>query len=310
MDSPYAERNGDRVECDLQNPWAITRETGGQVRPLAGLFRETSTAAEFLGATNHLKLGRFSERNSLRPHWYEAWEDADRPELDGTALAEAFGATWHVACSPDGGVTVTELPGTSAIGVTVDPYPDEDTWHQAAVTWWIPVAAANQEAEHNPSSDVPVLSPNSLSDYPLDRAASGVSLQVDRDTLVVHADSDGWVWLRVPWDPGWRAAEATPVRKGGPGHLVVWAHPGTNELRWSVQRAVDVAAVAATVVSILAVVVLAIVNCRRGFEVDRRSRGPATEAVGIFADTVDGWIDAGVRRVRRATLRQNDGPGS
>ena len=26
----------------------------------------------------------------------------------------------------------------------------------------------------------------------------------------------------------------TPVRKGGPGHLVIWAERGVTELRWSV----------------------------------------------------------------------------
>ena len=66
------------------------------------------------------------------------------------------------------------------------------------------------------------------------------------DIITVRAEVAGWAWLRIPWDPDWRSSDATPVRKGGPGHLVVWANQGVTELRWSIPGAVDVAAAATT----------------------------------------------------------------
>ena len=310
VDSLYISASGDVAACDLQYPWLTTMDTEGQVRPLTGLFRETSAAAEFLDGTNYLQAGLFSEHNSLRPHWYDAWQGADTPTLDSTAAAEAFGARWHVACDSSGAVTVTDLAGTSALGVTVDPYTSEEAWHRASVDWWLPIAAENQETGPAHIARVPVLSPEDATAYPFNQAASGVSLQAEGDTLIVNADTAGWAWLRVPWDPDWRAVDATPVRKGGPGHLIVWANPGTNEFRWSVSRGVDVAAMATTGAAVLAVVALAIANRRLGWKIDAQRHRGAAAALRIFADTVDGWVDAAHRRVRRVTSVLGRGRGS
>ena len=50
-------------------------------------------------------------------------------------------------------------------------------------------------------------------------------MRTEQDRVYVTAQSPGWVWLRVPWDPWWFAPDGVPL-KGGPGHLVVWADTG------------------------------------------------------------------------------------
>ena len=100
-----------------------------------------------------------------------------------------------------------------------------------------------------------------------------------------------------PVDPDWRSVDGTPVRKGGPGHLVVWAERGVTELRWSVPRAVDAAAAAVTGASLLATMALSAVNRRRGWDTDSDRRRPAADALEVFADTVDGWAHAVARQV-------------
>ena len=153
---------------------------------------------------------------------------------------------------------------------------------------------------------MPVLSPGrgEGNTYPLDQAAAGVSLHTGRDSLTARAETAGWPWLLVPWDPGWRAVGDTPVRKGGPGHLVVWAERGNTELRWSVPRAVDAAAAAVTGASLLVVMALATVNRRRGFHAESDRRRSAADALVVFADTVDGWVRAGTRRARQVSARR------
>ena len=306
----YVNARGDLAECELHDPWRTTMETDGRVRPLAGLYRETSPVAEFLDATIYLEAGVFSERNSLRPYWFDTWKDAGTPNLYSTAAAKVLGARWHVACNPSGAVVVTELAGTGVVGVTVDPYIDERAWHRAAVDWWLPIAADDPQAGSANPSRLPVLSPGEETVYPWTRAATGVSMEVDGETLIVSADGAGWVWVRIPWDPDWRALNGSPVRKGGPGHLVVWADRGANELRWSVSRAVDVAAVAATGVAVVALLALVAANRRLGWEADARRRRPAAEAVEIFASTVDGWVDTARDRIRLTTTRVRSRLGS
>ena len=188
---------------------------------------------------------------------------------------------------------MTELPGTTASGVTVAPYSGEEAWHMAAVDWWVSLAADAPTATPGEFSPMPVLSPGESGAYPLEQEALGVSLQSVGDNLTVRAESAGWAWLRVPWDPDWRSLDATPVRKGGPGHLVVWANEGVTELRWSIRGAVDVAAAATTGAAVLVVVALAAVNRRRGWATapDRPRR--AADALGVFADIVDGWVHVG-----------------
>ena len=218
-ESLYGTATGSVSFCGAgHHPWLATTATGGRIRPLSGPYRETSASAEFITTELDLRVG-ISQGLVRRPHWFDAWQDAGILPVDNPARAEALGARWYAACNSDGDIAVTELPGTMAVGVTVDPLPDEDAWHRAAVEWWI--ASFQRSPE---SKVVPVLLPTrgDGSDHPIDQAAAGVSLHSGQDSLTVRAEAAGWAWLRVPWDPGWRSVGETPVHKGGPGHLVVW----------------------------------------------------------------------------------------
>ena len=301
LDGLYNVAAGDVAVCAWGHPWRTTIDTGGSVRPLLGLYRESSPSAEFIAPYFRLGPGGFD--GGLRPHWFSAWQGGGSVSLDGPAGAEALGARWYAACDPDGNVSVTELPGTTASGVAVAPYSGEEAWHMAAVDWWVSLAADAPTATPGEFSPMPVLSPGESGAYPLEQEALGVSLQSVGDNLTVRAESAGWAWLRVPWDPDWRSLDATPVRKGGPGHLVVWANEGVTELRWSIRGAVDVAAAATTGAAVLAVVALAAVNRRRGWATAPDRPRPAADALGVFADIVDGWVHAATRRARRLAAR-------
>ena len=298
----YNTASGDVDVCTWGYPWRTTMETSGRIRPLSGLYRETGASVEFLIADVDLRFGAFE--GGVRPHWFDAWQDAGGLSLYSPARAAALGARWYAACDADGNVTVTELPGVMATGVTVAPHPDEEAWHRAAVEWWI--------ALPSDASAVPVLWPGGgdSSAHPVDQSATGVSLHTGQDSLAVRAEGAGWVWLRVPWDPDWRSAGDTPVHKGGPGHLVVWAERGVTELRWSVPGAVDASAAAVTGAAVLAVIVLAAINRRRGWKVHPDRRRPAADAIEVFADTVDGWVRAGSQRARRAGTHARRRPPS
>ena len=297
LDNRYNTAPGDVRVCMWGNPWLTTTETDGRIRPLFGMYQETSATAEFLGAEAEMHSRAFEGRGGRRPHWFDAWHAAGEPSLDSSARAEALGARWYTACDADGNTLVTELSAVTASGVTVAPHPSEETWHRAAVEWWVSLAPG--------ISEVPVLLPGggNGSTHPTDQAAGRVSLQAEPDSLTVRAEEAGWVWLRVPWDPDWRSVGDTPVRKGGPGHLVIWADQGVTELRWSVPRAVDAAAAAATGAALLLTAAMAAVNRRRGWQIDPDRHRPGTDALRVFADIVDGWAHTAVRSVRRIASR-------
>ena len=301
-DRLYNSLTGDVQECAWGDPWITTSETSGRVRPLFGLYRETNTTAEFLSAAADLWSGSFNESGRTRPHWFDAWQDAGSPSLDSPARAEVLGARWYAECDADGEVSITELSGVMSTGVTVDSHPDEEGWHQAAVKWWVSMPPD--------VSVVPVLSSDDGKAYPREQAAQRVSLHAGHDSLTVQAEAAGWAWLRVPWDPDWRSVDGTPVRKGGPGHLVVWAERGVTELRWSVPGAVDAAAAAVTGAAVLAVIVITAINRRRGWKVHPDRRRPAADAIEVFANTVDGWVRAGSQRTRRAGTHARRRPPS
>jgi len=270
--------------------------TDERIRPLSGLYRETSPSAEFLHADRLLRAG-YVTPDDLRPNWASAWEDAGRPYLDSPAHAEALGASWYAQCDIEGNIVVTELTGVNSTGVTVALHTDDDLWHQAAVKWWI---SAFQD-----SSSVPVLWSKTGEEhaYPPDQAARGVSLHTAQDSLTVRTQEAGWAWVRVPWDPGWRSMTGSPVLKGGPGHLVVWAEKGETELRWSVPGLVDGTAAVASVAALTAATTLSVINRRRGFPTDIDHPGPVSDAIAVFADTVDGWWLGAIRKLREATGR-------
>ena len=289
---------GDVQGCPEGQPWHTTSETDGRVRPLLGLYVETSQTAEFLVADGGLRGGQFVGSNARRPDWFEVWEGLGEPSLDAPGGAEALGARWFVECDSAGELVVTELAGTLVSGVSVVPFVGDGVWHRAAVEWWLPMAAGLESAGAGGLSVVPVLSEGDSDGYRLDQPAGGVVLDVADDVLTVRAERAGWAWVRVPWDPDWRSVSGTPVRKGGPGHLVVWVQEGETVLRWSVPRSVDVAAAGVTGASLLVVAALGVLNRRRGWEFDADRRKPAADALTIFADTVDRWAYTAATRTR------------
>ena len=304
-DTFYEAASGDREACSRGHDWRTTVATDGRIRPLNGLYQETSASAEFLLSEPFLRFGLFRESGGWRPHWFDAWDAAGSPSLDSPAAAEALGARWYAVCDADGNVSVTELPAVLAEGVTVMPYPDEEAWHQAATEWWVSTVSGSTANARSGPAVVPILAPNiGEPDSRLaGQAASGVSLQAEQDRLTVRAEGAGWAWLRVPWDPDWRAVTRTSLHKGGPGHLVVWVEEGTTELRWSVPGTVDAAAAATAVAAALAAAALAMVNRHRGFQTDPDRPQPAAYALDVFADTVDAWVHATARVVRRVVAR-------
>lgn len=300
LDSANLTPNGSFVICSWGKPWQATAFTGGRIRPLLGLYRESSPAAEFIDI-EALILTNFSivENDPVRPHWYEAHQEAGNPPMGGIAAAEALGARWYADCDEDGNISLTDLDGVTAAGVTVAVHSSEDDWHQAAARWWIPIAA---ELRTEPESwqPVPIRSEDGYLDRSADQAATGVRMRADGDRLTVEADSAGWVWLRVPWDPYWQAQPGAAVYKGGPGHLVVWVPEGGTELEWRVPAGVDVAAAALTGAAGLTVLVMAVGNRRRGDGLDPDRPHPVRTAVGLYADTVDECLHTAGRWARSA----------
>lgn len=298
LEQLYAPHPGDLEFCEWGNSWQTVGDAGVDLLPLAGLYRETSHAAEFIDADLNLRWGVITDQYELRRNWVTAWEQVDEVPLDNPAAAEALGARWYVACDTDGRYSVTALSGRTAGGVTVSPHRGEESWHSAAVEWWLPIAtgASLNGTDHSP---IPVLTPGEKAVHPLDQAASSVSFDSGDDRLTVHAETAGWAWLRVPWDPDWRTLDGNPVRKGGPGHLVLWANRGVTELRWGVQRSVDVAAGVTTAAAAVVAAVMAVFNRRRGFALDHDRTRPVAAAIASSADMVDGWAHGAARQIRR-----------
>ena len=302
VDSFYNNAAGDVRQCSWGLPWRITAETGGRVRPLFGLYGDTSHSAEFLLAESQMRSGAFGESGRKRPHWFDAWKEAGSPSLDSRLRAEALGARWYVACDSEGVAAVTELPGLLVSGVSISPHTSKDSWHRSAVEWWISIGNDSDPRSFQllpQSQALPVLWFDEAGDYALNQPAREVTLLVGRDRLAVTAADAGWAWLRVPWDPYWRATDDSPVLKGGPGHLVVWANRGTTELRWEVPDAVDAAAAAVTGIGLLAAAALVIANRRRGWNAEPAGRRSADNALDVFTDTVDGWVRAAGQQLRR-----------
>ena len=307
VESSFQTASGTTRQCEWGNPWIVTASTEGRVRPLHGLYRETTATAEFLDVSSYRSHELLEESSVARPHWFAAWNRAGSPRLDTPSAARALGAKWFASCDAGGNVSIVELSAIMARGLTVAPYPDETTWHRAAAKWWI-AAASNtsvNERDHDISHRVPVLTRGVSDTQPLDQAASGLSLHTAQDRLTLTARQSGWAWIRVPWDPYWHAENGVPVLKGGPGHLVVWAEPGITELSWAVPSKVDGAAASVSSIALLTTAALAIINRRRGFPTDLDRPLPVSGAVRVFVDTVDGWAHTLVRSARRWTTRSD-----
>ena len=290
---------GDAAPCTWIYPWAVTARSEGRIRTLQGLYRETSVAAEFTDAETALREGHWS--GGTRPHWDDAWRAGGALSLDSTAAADALGARWYVECDADDTFTVSEGPDIRAEGARIVAYPDEDSWHKAAVEWWVAVASESTPLRVGGVPEIPVLWPGVEDEgtaAQLDRAAQGVTMRTEQDRVYVTAQSPGWVWLRVPWDPWWFAPDGVPL-KGGPGHLVVWADTGTTELRWDVPDNVDLLAVSLTVLALLLLIPLTSINRRKGWELDPDRPRPAAAALTRLADTTDRALYTAARTLTR-----------
>ena len=289
---------GDFQICLWYQSWLTTSATDGGIRPLAGLYRETSPSAEFIEMERIFYTGDTAKYYPERPDWFEVWESNGMPAWSTPAAAEALGGRWYVSCDENGEFSVIDLAGVTASGVTVALFPSEDSWHRAAAQWWIPISAGFQ-TEPESWEPVPVRSEISDPRRPAGQAAGGVWLHSDGDRLTVGADSPGWAWLRVPWDPYWSAPPGAAVHKGGPGHLVVWVPEGETVLVWRVPGAVDAAAAAVTGAAGLLVLIMAATNRRQDQQRDPGRPRPVRAAVSLYADTVDEWLRTAARRTRR-----------
>ena len=285
-------------DCTWNHPWEITKFTEGRLRPLSGVYRETSSTLEFISSKFLTGTGFYGVGYPNRSHWLEAWQAAGTPQLGEPAAAEALGARWYASCDENGNFSVVDLAGVTASGVTVAFYPSEDSWHQAAAQWWTPISAGFQ-AEPESWEPVPIWSETGGPSRFAHQAAGDVWLRSDGDRLTIGANAPGWAWLRVPWDPFWISPSGTAVHKGGPGHLVVWVPEGETELMWQVPAAVDTAAAVVTGAAGVLVLILTVTNRRRDQEPDTDRSRPVRVAVDLYADTVDEWLRTAGRRAQR-----------
>ena len=175
-------------------PWVVTAYllSATAVLPLRGVYKETSASAEFLTAEDGLPIFEFGGRRPLRPHWPSAFEVAGEPCAWGPAVAEAFGARWYVECDDERSVVVAELDPVPAVGVTIAPQASEESWHRAAVNWWIDrVGDTDAPGETEPRDEIqwaplPILAEGVAVEHP-DRAAEVVSLTSGPDSLTAVA---------------------------------------------------------------------------------------------------------------------------
>ena len=75
LDGLYNTAAGDVGNCRVGTSVADDKSsTDGRIRPLFGLYRETSHAAEFLDAEFEIRSGAFEVAGGRRPHWFDTWQ--------------------------------------------------------------------------------------------------------------------------------------------------------------------------------------------------------------------------------------------
>ena len=182
FDQWYTTNAGDAAPCTWIHPWAVTARSEGRIRTLQGLYREASVAAEFTDAETALRAG----------HWLNGpvptgmtlgargvrcrWTVPQPPKPSGLA------GTWE--CDADDTFTVSEGPDIRAEGAKIVAYPDEDSWHKAAVEWWVAVASESAPLRPGGTPEIPVLWPGAEDEgtaAQLDRAAQGVTMRTEQD---------------------------------------------------------------------------------------------------------------------------------
>lgn len=290
----YENENGlYALDCGYSGyPWKATISRNGLLRPLHanyGAYVESSPTYEFLNGELLIASEADGRSSEFRPQWVAAWQDAGRPRLYDRMAGVALGAKWYVECDASGRIVlVEEVPGEQATGTAIETFQDEESWHAAAVRWWIQLSVG----ESHEQVPVPAVRTGDLDHaaHPMHQAAQDVMLESRPDTLTISANVAGWAWLRVPWDVYWQSDADIPILKGGPGHLIVWLPAGVTTMRWRVPAGVDAAAAVVSGASLLAVVGMSVVNRRLGFQGERNRNRPVAAAVETFAETVDEWI--------------------
>ena len=264
---------GGLTTCSWGDPWApVAAGTTGLV-PLDGLYRETSTAAEFIHAERMLRVNEYPLYGPPMNHWTEAWAQTPTTRPDSQQAATALGASWLVTCDADNAIQATPITPRRISSIRLAPQSTNDTWHREATAWWANLLT-NQTTLTEAEAAVPTHGEVDWDAYPPAQAAGGVSVLEVGESFAVTAQTAGWVWIRVPWDPYWHSHNNTPVLKGGPGHIVAWADEGHNNYGWWVPPQVDTAAIITTTVAAALATTLLITGRRQPQSPDLPSRRP------------------------------------
>ena len=259
--------------CGWGDPWHILTASDTSLRPLTGLYRETSASSEFIAVAETSRRDVAQVYGEPMDQWGPAWA-ASPPgaPIDHETAATALGASWYVFCDSTDTITTRQLTPRRISGVGLAPHPGDDAWHRDAVGWWAGLLTGEYDLE-DAEAAVPTHGSVDWDAYPPSQAAAGVSLLEAGESFAATAQTAGWAWIRVPWDPYWHSHDGTPVLKGGPGHIVAWIDEGRNDFGWWVPRRVDIAAIATTTTAVALALTLLIAGRRRS-AADPWSRSP------------------------------------
>ena len=277
LQETFEHARGGTGHCGWGNPWALVASTGTGLRPLTGLYRETSTSSEFIAVAETSRRDVAQDYGEPMDQWAHAWAAAPPgAPIDHETAARALGANWYVFCDSTDTITARRVDAPRASGISLAPHPDDDAWHRDVVGWWAGLLTGEYtltEAE----TTVPAVGAADWDAYPPSQAAAGVSLLEAGESFAATAETAGWAWIRVPWDPYWHAHNGTPVLKGGPGHIVAWIDEGQNNYGWWVPRHVDIAAIATTTTA-AALALFLLITGRRRPAADPGAAGPPSTA--------------------------------
>ena len=274
LQESFEHARGGVGNCGWGDPWALVASTDTKLRPLTGLYRETSASSEFIAVAETSRQGAAQVYGEPMDQWAPAWAAAPAgTPINHETAAGALGASWYVFCDSTDTITTRRLDTRRASGVALAPHATNDAWHRDAVGWWAGLLTgeyALQDAE----AAVPTHGEVDWDAYPPAQAAGGVSVLEAGESFAVTAETAGWVWIRVPWDPYWHSHNNTPVLKGGPGHIIAWVNPGNNGFGWWVPPQVDTAAIITTAGAAALAITLLITGRRRPQSPDLPSRRP------------------------------------
>ena len=263
LQESFEHARGGEGNCGWGDPWALVASTDIKLRPLTGLYRETSASSEFIAVAETSRQGAAQVYGEPMDQWAPAWGAAPAgTPINHQTAAGALGASWYVFCDSTDTITARRLEERRASGVALAPHATNDAWHRDAVGWWAGLLTgeyALQDAE----AAVPTHGEVDWDAYPPAQAAGGVSVLEAGESFAVTAQTAGWVWIRVPWDPYWHSHNNTPVLKGGPGHIIAWADEGHNNYGWWVPPQVDTAAIITTASAAALAITLLITGRRR-----------------------------------------------